>query len=80
MELKKKLSNHYNVKSVQNLSIKVDENERIVKGIANTYFWIDEDLDMLVTGCCLKSIKDRLGDDFSYGEIRIVKARMTKKV
>ena len=28
----------------------------------------------------LKSIKDRLGDDFSYGEIRIVKARMTKKV
>lgn len=59
MELKEKLSNHYNVKSVQNLSIKVDEENRIVKGVANTYFWIDEDMDMLVTGCSLKSIKDR---------------------
>src|SRR3990167_4154958 len=70
MELKKKLSNHYNVKSVQNLSIKVDENERIVKGIANTYFWIDEDLDMLVTGCCLKSIKDRGVDSKAVAKIK----------
>ena len=68
--LKNKLSNHYNVKSVSNLSIKVDEDERIVKGVANTYFFIDEDLDMLVTGCSLKSIKDRGVDSKAVAKIK----------
>jgi len=59
MELQQKIAKHYCLKAANTLSVKVDEGDRIVKGIANTYFFIDEDYDMLVTGCALKSIKDR---------------------
>jgi len=38
---------------------KVDDENRIVKAVGNTYFYIDSDYDMLVSGCCSKSISDR---------------------
>lgn len=58
MELQDKIAKLYSVKSI-GLDVKVDEEERIVKGVGNTYYFIDSDQDMLVAGCSLKSIKDR---------------------
>lgn len=37
----------------------VDMEKRIIKAIANTYNYIDEDGDMLVKGCAVKSIQER---------------------
>lgn len=70
MELQQKISKYYSVKSSKAFDIKVDEEDRIVKGIANTYFWIDEDLDMLITGCALKTIKDKGPDSKAVGKIK----------
>ena len=69
MELQEKIAKHYSVKSIS-LSTKVDEENRIVKGIGNTYFYIDEDLEMLVTGACTKSIKERGVDSKGTGKIK----------
>ena len=59
--LAQKLGTHFGVKTVENIkSIKeVDAENRTVKFIANTYFFIDSDQDMLITGCAVKSINDR---------------------
>lgn len=59
--LQEKLSeNYYGVKiAVNEIEIKTDVEKRIVKFIGNTYFFIDEDQDMLIPGCCAKSIADR---------------------
>ena len=70
MELKDKLNNHYNVKSLSNLLIKVDEDNRIVKGIGNTFYWIDEDLEMLISGSCNKSFKERGVNSTGTGKIK----------
>jgi hypothetical protein len=37
----------------------VDTSKRIVDVIANTYYWFDSDWDVLVPGCCAKSIAER---------------------
>ena len=70
MELQEKISQHYSVKSTSGFEIKVDEDERIVKGVANTYFFIDEDMDMLITGCALKTIKDKGPESKAVGKIK----------
>lgn len=58
--LEQKLATHFGVKTASNnIDIKVDSEKRIVKFIGNTYFFIDEDFDMLIPGCCAKSISDR---------------------
>ena len=59
--LKQKLDTHFGVKiSEGGLQIKqVDAEERTIKAIGNTYFFIDSDFDMLVKGCSVKSINDR---------------------
>lgn len=58
--LQQKLSTHFGVKICENaLEIKVDSDERTVKGIANTFFFIDSDFDMLIPGVSTKSIADR---------------------
>lgn len=55
-----KLAQHYVVKTMQTKSVKaIDAENRIVKLIANTYFFIDNDWDMLIPGCAKKSINDR---------------------
>lgn len=38
---------------------KVDDENRVIKAVGNTYFFIDSDLDMLIPGCASKSIQDR---------------------
>jgi len=59
--LQQKLSTHFGVKTIEgSASIKnVDADKRTVEFIANTYFFIDSDQDMLIAGCSLKSINDR---------------------
>ena len=59
--LQQKLATHFGVKTVEGItSIKmVDAEKRTVEFVANTYFFIDSDQDMLVSGCASKSINDR---------------------
>ena len=59
--LSQKLGTHFGVKIAEGVkSVKeVNADERTVEFIANTYFFIDSDQDMLITGCSLKSINDR---------------------
>ena len=51
----------YAVKGNRGVSQKaeVDESQRTVDLIANTYYYFDSFGDVLISGCCLKSIKDR---------------------
>ena len=58
---RQKSQSYFNLKSVEgDKSVKeIDADNRIVKFVANTYFFIDSDQDMLITGCSLKSINDR---------------------
>lgn len=61
LTLEQKSAKYYPIKRVEGgVSIKeIDDTERIVKAIGNTYFWIDSDQDMLVPGCATKSINER---------------------
>ena len=59
--LQQKLATHFGVKTVEGTtSIKmIDPEKRTVEFVANTYFFIDSDQDMLIAGCSAKSISDR---------------------
>lgn len=58
--LEQKLATHFGVKiDCNKIDVKVDSEKRIVRFIGNTYFFIDEEYDMLIPGCCAKSIADR---------------------
>lgn len=59
--LSQKLATHFGVKIAEGIkSVKqVNMDERTVEFIANTYFFIDSDQDMLIKGCAVKSINDR---------------------
>lgn len=59
--LSQKLGTHFGVKIAEGIkSVKeVNMDERTVEFIGNTYFFIDSDQDMLITGCAVKSINDR---------------------
>lgn len=58
--LAQKLAMNYGVKTMETKSVKqVDMENRIIKGIASTYYFIDSDFDMLIPGVAKKSIKDR---------------------
>jgi len=61
LSVKDKLNMYYPVKSSGlDLQVKdVDLNKRIVQFIANTYMFMDKDLDVLIPGVALKSINDR---------------------
>jgi ATP-dependent DNA helicase RecQ len=55
------------------------ENIEIEKLIMKNKIEVISKVILELGGERLKPIKDRLGDDYSYGEIRLVRARMTKK-
>lgn len=62
--LHQKLATHFGVKICEGTSTiinqkEIDLEERTIKAIGNTYFLIDSDQDMLVSGCSKKSINDR---------------------
>ena len=48
----------------------VDMTKRTVDLIANTYWWFDTDADVLVPGCCAKSITDRGPQSKMPGKIK----------
>lgn len=56
-----KLNSHYPVKSCGNeLQVKdVDTSKRTVRFVANTYYWLDSDMDILVDGAAKRSIDHR---------------------
>lgn len=61
MTIEKKNANHYNVKScgIVKAAIKdVDTKNRTVTGILNAYNFVDHGMDVLLDGCCKRSIKD----------------------
>jgi phage head maturation protease len=70
--IQQKLATHFGVKSVEgSSSIKeINYERRTVEFIANTYFFIDSDQDMLVKGCCLKSINDRGPESRAVAKIK----------
>ena len=59
--LEQKISTYYRVKIAEggNSIKQINEDERTIKAVANTYYLIDSDGDMLVKGCAVKSINDR---------------------
>ena len=68
---KEKLDMQYVVKADGvNGTKEVDTSKRIVDVIANTYYWFDSDFDVLVPGCCAKSIKERGPDSSLPGKIK----------
>jgi len=48
----------------------VDMTKRIVDVIANTYYYFDSDMDVLLPGCCAKSIQDRGPNSDKPGKIK----------
>ena len=48
----------------------VDTSARTVDFIGNTYYWIDSYGDVLIPGCCAKSIQDRGPDSKLPGKIK----------
>jgi hypothetical protein len=59
IDLKKKLSNPYKVRTVEKAVKDVDLDKRTVSGIFNSSYYIDSDLDMLLPGAASKSISER---------------------
>ena len=51
-----KQKKYYSVKTQKESVLDVTENT--VMGIANTFFWIDNDMDMLIPGVTIKTLKD----------------------
>lgn len=71
--LNQKLSTHFGVKSsgVVLDAKGINQDERTVKIIGNTYFFIDSDQDMLITGCATKSINDRGPQSNAVAKIKL---------
>lgn len=61
LNLEQKIGKQYVVKNIESKGhIKeVDMDQRTIKAVANTYFFIDNQNDMLIPGCCSKTISDR---------------------
>jgi HK97 family phage prohead protease len=57
--LEKKIHQPYRVSNLGNSTKDIDPNKRIVKGVFNSFFLIDEGMDMTVPGAFAKSIGDR---------------------
>lgn len=66
-----KLATPFVVKAEQRNKVKqVDTSARTVDAIANTYYYIDSQADVLVPGCALKSIQDRGPNSEAPGKIK----------
>lgn len=68
---KEKLDMPYKVKANKvNGTKEIDTSKRLVDVIANTYYYFDKDYDVLVPGCCAKSITERGPDSKLPGKIK----------
>jgi hypothetical protein len=69
--IKNKRDNFSAVKGTENNSIEgIDLTKRTVKGVLNTMFYIDHDLDMSIPGCFSKSINDNGPDSEAHDKIK----------
>lgn len=57
--IKANINDPYIVKTTANTTKDADTSSRTVSGLFGTYFYIDSDKDMLLTGCAKKSISER---------------------
>jgi len=57
--LEKKIHQPYRVSNLGNSTKDIDPNKRIVTGVFNSFFLIDEGMDMTIPNCFAKSIGDR---------------------
>lgn len=73
LDVEKKTAKHYNIKSsgIGKASIKdVDTTKRIVTGIYNAYNFVDSGMDVLIDGCCKRSIKDNGPESNAVAKIK----------
>lgn len=68
-----RVSNPYAVKSAKSVVKDFDMEKRTVTGLFNSYFYIDSDLDMLVTGAAAKSIEEKGAGSKSGNKIKHLK-------
>lgn len=72
-EIEKKTAKHYNIKScgIGKASIKdVDLSKRTVTGIYNAYNFVDGGMDVLLDGCCKRSIKENGPESNAVAKIK----------
>jgi phage head maturation protease len=72
-ELEKKTANHYNIKTcgIGKASIKdVDLTKRTVTGVYNAYNFVDGGMDVLLEGCCKRSIKENGPESNAVAKIK----------
>jgi len=74
----KKDSTLYGVKNIAHKAIDIDMTKRNVEGIFNTYFYIDYDLDMLVTGAAKRSIQHSGPDSNAVAKIKHLSDHMQR--
>lgn len=77
---KAKLSTPYGFKSAQAIVKDFDATKRIVTGLYNSYFYIDHDADMLVTGAATASIEAKGPGTTSGNKIKHLKDHDWRKV
>jgi hypothetical protein len=70
MTTKDKLQVHYGVKANHFEHKEVDDSQRTVDLIANTYLYFDSDCDVLMPGCAKKSIDERGPGSTTPGKIK----------
>ena len=72
LTLAEKIAEQYGVKTQTHAPTvkQVDLDERTIKAVGNTYFYIDSDMDMLVPGCAIKSINDKGPDSNATAKIK----------
>jgi phage head maturation protease len=69
-----KMATHYRVtKSLDTVTKDVDMTKRTVASIPNTYLFFDNDQDVLLPGCCAKSIQERGPESVGDAKIKNVK-------
>ena len=68
--VKSKLDTHYGVKSNPFEHKEIDDTQRTVDLIANTYLYFDSDCDVLMPGCASKSITERGPASTTPGKIK----------
>ncbi len=75
-----RLENPYAVKTSKKVVKDFDINKRIVTGLFNSYFYIDSDLDMLVTGAAADSILAKGAGSTAGNKIKHLKDHKWDKV
>ncbi len=77
---KEKLSNPYAVKTSKKVIKDFDLEKRTVTGLFNSYFYIDSDQDMLITGAAEESILEKGAGSTSGNKIKHLKDHQWDKV